>query len=576
MAVTKSNDDALKRRVEELEARLESTEARLRSLEAKGVETFVPMRAAPTAAYPTPAMSQPPEWQPPPQQQKPAFDVERMIGANWLSKLGMIVLILGVAFFLRYAIDQGWITIVARVVLGVLGGIAIFATGDLLRWWDRSRFGVYSQVLAGGGAVITFFSLFASYQFPEYRDATGMSLELAAVLLAVTAIGLGLYAAVRNTPVLALEAVGLGTLASLFGSNFTGFSVVYTVLLAGAAVAAATWRRWPLVLAAAVFASYLNLLVLHAQEVDPWQLLYGTLGLLALFTIAPLTGRNIKEERLEGFWGFVTGGSWLASWGLGLFSLTRIATGLDTWDGPLTGLLALGALGLALLARETHVNARWGWAAAFLVLSLVWPGLQFEGVWQAWGWAVLVAAACAVLLWKDHLFVRAYIDVAAMVLTGRLLVEETGRLLGNTMEPLEALPPFAIGAIALLVGWLLCRRTGPQDELGARVMLAFALVIPLLYTLGALEGFAVPIAWTIEAVVLVVTGFMFNVRDLRLAALGIFGLVLLRIFFVDLLELDLAVRIITFMVVGGLLLVASFLFARRKRGVDAPTTRAQV
>jgi uncharacterized membrane protein len=89
-----------------------------------------------------------------------------------------------------------------------------------------------------------------------------------------------------------------------------------------------------------------------------------------------------------------------------------------------------------------------------------------------------------------------------------------------------------------------------------------------------LDGFAVPIAWTLEAVVLVVAGFMFGQRDLRLAALILFGLVLARIFLVDLLALDLAVRIITFLAVGGLLLVASFLFARRQRTDRQPPAAA--
>lgn len=551
-----------------LEAKLAATEARLKALE--NVQSFVPSR---TTQTPGPAMAAPPAaWLPPegpgPAPTRRAVDLERMIGANWLSKLGMLVLILGVAFFLRYAIEQGWITISARVVLGVLGGIAIFATGDLLRWWDRQRFGVYAQVLAGGGAVITFFSLFAAYQFPEYRAATGMTLELDAVLLGLTAAGLGVYAAVRNTPVLMMEAVGLGTLASLFGAEFTGFSVVYTVILASATVAAATWRRWSTVLAIAVFASFLNLLILHAQRVDPWQILYGTLGLLALFTLAPMTGRRIKEEPLEGMWGFVTGGSWAASWGLLLFSLHRIGQGVDTWDGIITGLIALGALSLAVLARETHVNARWGWAIAFAAASLVWPFLQFEDAWQAFGRACIVAASVAVLWWRDHPVVRAFVVVSGAALTLRLGTVETGRIYEGDLHPLDALPSYLIGFSALLAGWFVTGRKGTRDEPFARGMLGMALVIPIFYSFGALDGFAVPIAWTVEAVLLVVIGFMFSLRDLRLAALAMFGLVLLRIFFVDLLELDLAVRIITFLAVGGLLLVASFLFARRKRGAD--------
>lgn len=571
MAERKGNPGALELRVKLLEAKLAATEARLKALE--NVQTFEPLRSM--AAAPAPVHPQN-QWPPVGRQMAPALqpaqprDLERMIGANWLSKLGMVVLILGVAFFLRYAIEQGWITIPARVVLGVLGGIAIFTTGDLLRWWDARRFNAYAQVLAGGGAVITFFSLFAAYQFPEYRAATGMTLELDAVLLGTTAAGLAVYAAIRKTPILAMEAVGLGALASLFGSTFSGFSVVYTVLLAGAVVAAATWRRWPVVLAVTVLASFVSFVVLHGREVDPWHILFGTLGLLALFVLAPLTGRKLAEERLQGIWAAVTGGSVLAAWGLLLWSLHRIGRGVDTWDGPITGILALGALFLGVYARGSHINARWGWAAAFLVTSVAWPGLQFEETWQAFGWAALAGAAAALLWWRDHALVRGYAAIAGMILVVRLVSVETSDVLDGRLDPWDALPAYALGFAGLLTGWFLCGRKGTRDEAAARIVLGTGVAIPLLYAFAVLDGFAVPIAWTLEAVVLVVVGFMFSQRDLRYSALVIFGLVLIRIFFVDLLELDLAVRIITFLVVGGLLLVASFLFARRKRGVADP------
>ena len=40
---------------------------------------------------------------------KPETDLEKFIGENLLSKIGITVLVLGISFFVKYAIDQNWI-----------------------------------------------------------------------------------------------------------------------------------------------------------------------------------------------------------------------------------------------------------------------------------------------------------------------------------------------------------------------------------------------------------------------------------------------------------------------------------
>ena len=44
-----------------------------------------------------------------------ALDLEERIGGRWLQHAGMVVLVLGVAFFLRYAFDHEWLSPAVRV-----------------------------------------------------------------------------------------------------------------------------------------------------------------------------------------------------------------------------------------------------------------------------------------------------------------------------------------------------------------------------------------------------------------------------------------------------------------------------
>src|SRR5262245_11963666 len=53
----------------------------------------------------------------------PRESLESKIGGNLLNKIGMVAIILGVGYFLKYAIDNEWIGEMGRVVIGILTGL---------------------------------------------------------------------------------------------------------------------------------------------------------------------------------------------------------------------------------------------------------------------------------------------------------------------------------------------------------------------------------------------------------------------------------------------------------------------
>ena len=54
-------------------------------------------------------------------------DLETFIGENLINKIGILILVLGISFFVKYAIDKDWITESARVGIGVLCGALVMA-----------------------------------------------------------------------------------------------------------------------------------------------------------------------------------------------------------------------------------------------------------------------------------------------------------------------------------------------------------------------------------------------------------------------------------------------------------------
>ena len=72
------------------------------------------------------------------------------------------MLVLGIGFFLKYAVENAWIGPTGRVALGVLAGLAMLGAGDAAR---RRDYRFLSQGLTGGGVAALYLSIFAAANF---------------------------------------------------------------------------------------------------------------------------------------------------------------------------------------------------------------------------------------------------------------------------------------------------------------------------------------------------------------------------------------------------------------------------
>ena len=90
------------------------------------------------------------------------------------------------------------------------------------------------------------------------------------------------------------------------------------------------------------------------------------------------------------------------------------------------------------------------------------------------------------------------------------------------------------------------------------------------------------VTWATYALAMLVVGFWRSVRSLRLAALGLFGLTALKLVLVDMAEVQEVYRIVSFLVLGVLMIVASYLYHRVEKRLaissfgNAPPDRAQL
>src|ERR1700720_3552343 len=154
-----------------------------------------PPSAAPPASTtphpPAPARPTPPPLFPPPEPahlsaREATSQLEETLGKNWLNKLGIIALVIGISLFLAYKFPS--LTNPEKVGLGYLISFVILATGIYLERSDRYR--IFARALIGGGWALTFFVTYAMHfvLYTRVIDTEAVDLVLLFLVAAVMVV----------------------------------------------------------------------------------------------------------------------------------------------------------------------------------------------------------------------------------------------------------------------------------------------------------------------------------------------------------------------------------------------------
>src|SRR6185312_14924416 len=95
-------------------------------------------------------------------EQRSSEDLEGTIGKLWLNRIGIVAILIGVAYFLKYAFDSGWIGPGGRVAIGLIAGIAVVVWSESFR---RKGSAAFSYSLKAVGIGILYLSLWAASQY---------------------------------------------------------------------------------------------------------------------------------------------------------------------------------------------------------------------------------------------------------------------------------------------------------------------------------------------------------------------------------------------------------------------------
>ncbi|GAA4278637.1 DUF2339 domain-containing protein [Aquimarina mytili] len=168
-------------------------------------------------------------------------DLEKFIGENLINKLGVLILVLGISYFVRYAINKDWINEPARVGIGVLVGSLIIGIAHRL----RKKYAAFSSVLVSGGIAVFYFTI--AIAFHEYQLFSQTVAFIIMVL--ITAFSCLLSLSYNRIELAVLSLIGGFAVPFMISTGSGNYIVLfsYIAILNIGILALAYFKRWTLV-----------------------------------------------------------------------------------------------------------------------------------------------------------------------------------------------------------------------------------------------------------------------------------------------------------------------------------------
>ncbi|MEQ1799651.1 MAG: DUF2339 domain-containing protein, partial [Lacibacter sp.] len=174
-------------------------------------------------------------------------DIEKFIGENLANKIGIAVLVLGIGFFVKYAIDKDWVNEAGRVSTGLLCGAALIALAHRL----KNKYRSFSSVLVGGGLAVLYFT--TALAFHQYHMFSQTAAFIIMIVITVFAVTLSLlYNRIELSVLATLGGYAAPFLVSTGQNNYTALFVYIAILNTGL-LALSYFKKWNLVHYIALF-----------------------------------------------------------------------------------------------------------------------------------------------------------------------------------------------------------------------------------------------------------------------------------------------------------------------------------
>ncbi len=435
--------------------------------------------------------------------------LEFAVASQWLLRIGILILVLGMGFYVKYSIEQDLISKEVRVLVTASVGMGFLVGGTQLL---GRKYQIIGQGLMGGGLITLYFSVFAAQAFYHLISPT-----LAFALMALVTVLAGSIAIGFSSILVAVLGVlgGYGTPVLIQSDNPSLPTLhTYMLILAVGILGVCAGRKWPLVHFLAFLCHYL-LFSSSILKFGP-NCYYAALPFAGcfflLFSTMPFlySLRTKQASSLLDLSGLYANAA--ISFLLGYEMLSNLPTGdYNIWlkeNGPAALSLALASfyslhaviyLRLKIADRPMVVSFL-GLASAFLALTMP---LFLTTTWLTSSWAIQAVVMVWISQQLGSRFLRQLAYLLIIVVLGRYVFVDLGNranLLLDKDMPLSVylgqllirLVQYGIPIASLFgAGWLLSKDGKDQNPIpdpsnDAKEYITRTIVIRILAVGGAL------------------------------------------------------------------------------------------
>jgi uncharacterized membrane protein len=523
--------------------------------------------------------------------------LENRIGSQWFNRIGIVAMLIALAWFLKLAIDNRWIGASGRVLIGLVAGGASIAWSERFRLRGFAGFSFSLKALGSGCLYLSLWAAFALF----HLIPPGVAF---AAMIAVTAFN-AFMSWVQDAELLALYAIAGGLSTPLLlstGENREVALFSYLLSLDVAVLFLAALRPWSRLIFCAYAGSTLYFLGWWIGDYNPSEFARTAFLLGCFFLLFAFAPRLARLDLGDG----APASGWdalvlvclpVANAALGFLVFYALVDSIGAaWAGPWLAvvfaafyLLLLRLPAVGRLKESPAALSALHLAAAVVFLTIAIP-LKAHGRWLTVGWLVEGAA----LLWVENRTRSQALRVLS------LLSLSLGLVALLTVNPPASITPFlnqrfatycvAISVFVFTV-WMTGRARASADSetafspsalgpiaaivVNALILLAVGFEIDnfwwALQWRGDLTqvgeyrmyaGFSYSAFFMIFGAVLLGAGFRRRSAFLRWQALILLAVTIGKVFMVDMHELSQGYRILSFLGLGALLLGVSFVYQR--------------
>jgi len=517
--------------------------------------------------------------------------LENAIGTRWIGRIGVLAIIFGVAFFLKYSFDNKIIGETGRVVLGILWGAIFLGAGEYLQ--KKKNLGLYGQMLSGCALAVLYLSLYAAFALYHLIPAP----LAAAGMLAITTTGMTLSIRYTAYSLAAIALLG-GFLTPIMlstGQNqpFTLFG--YILLLDTGTLLLVRFRKWPSLVVASLLGTVLLYFGWHSEfysDTQQWLASSIVLVFFILYNLHIFISRSYYENIDTIFDQIVIFGSaaffflaffaqchWVITWPVKIFTLGMavvevfLAMLVDKQESnALTKVVSYATVSVIMTVIATFIILEQRWIMPALTAEMVvmgWFGFKMDLPKLRQGAYLLGLLVLIRFLYDINLNFEPFQSFVP-VFNGRFLVCATAVtgfyiFLYIISHYKENLAPNESNVLKII---FIITQALSLILLSIEVHDFFRFRLPRQVLRFTDSHYAyqlsLSVLWGLYASLLTGVGILKRLREARILGILLLSVTVLKVFLIDLSELETFYRIISFVVLGLLLLAVSYGYNRFK------------